>query len=415
MQNMTSPSPSRRARAASALRQFLDNQASAGIVLMAAAALALIVANSPLAAGYFAALSSYLGPLNLLHWINDALMAVFFLLVGLEIKREVVDGELSSWPRRILPGMAALGGVVVPALIYLAIAGGDPVTRHGWAVPMATDIAFALGVLALLGSRVPVSLKILLTALAIIDDLIAVIIIALFYTADLSVVMLAGAGGVILALLAMNRLGVRVLWPYLFLGLVLWVFVFRSGVHATLAGVALALTIPIAKSPAAPDAPHSPLHRLEHGLSPWVAFLIVPIFGFANAGVSMAGLSPAVLLEPVPLAIALGLFVGKQVGVLGAAWLTVKLKLADMPSHATWRQIYGVALLCGIGFTMSLFIGMLAFPNAPHLEDSVKIGVLMGSVLSALVGAAVLLTGPRVATTVPVEAEVAAIPREPAP
>ncbi|WP_122465068.1 Na+/H+ antiporter NhaA [Brevundimonas lutea] len=385
----------RRARLTSALRHFLSNQASAGMVLMGAAALALIVANSPLGEAYATALTRYIGPLNLLHWINDALMAVFFLLVGLEIKREVTDGELSSWSRRILPGMAALGGVVVPALIYLAIAGGDPVTRHGWAVPMATDIAFALGVLALLGSRVPISLKILLTALAIIDDLIAVIIIAVFYTADLSVLMLAGAGGVILALLMLNRFGVKALWPYLLLGVVLWVFVYRSGVHATLAGVALALTIPITRSPAAPDDKESPLHILEHGLSPWVAFLIVPIFGFANAGVSLAGLTPAVLLEPVPLAIALGLFIGKQVGVMAACWVTVKLKWAEMPTHANWRQLYGVALLCGIGFTMSLFIGLLAFPGAPHLEDSVKIGVLMGSLLSALAGAGILLSSPK--------------------
>ena len=377
-------------RPASALRSFLAHEAAGGVVLMAAAAVALAAANSPLAPFYFAALKTYLGPLSILHWINDALMAVFFLLVGLEIKRELLDGQLSTWPRRILPGIAAAGGMLVPGLIYVVLNAGTPATLRGWAIPTATDIAFALGVLALLGSSVPVSLKIFLTALAILDDLGAVAIIAAFYTGDLSLVSLALAGSVLGALALFNRLGNERVWLYLGLGGVLWIFVLKSGVHATLAGVALALTVPLRRSRGRPDDSASTLHVLEHSLQPWVAFFIVPVFGFANAGVSLSGMTVQALLEPVTFGIAAGLFVGKQVGVFLTTWLTVRLNFADCPENASWTQVYGVSLLCGIGFTMSLFVGLLAFPNSPELQDQVKVGVLGGSVLSALMGATVL-------------------------
>jgi NhaA family Na+:H+ antiporter len=342
-----------------------------------------------LADAYFHALHVDVAGLSIQHWINDALMALFFLLVGLEIKREFLDGELVNWSRRALPGIAAAGGMAVPALIYVAINSGSPETLRGWAIPAATDIAFALGVLSLLGSRAPVSLKIFLTALAILDDLGAVLIIAFFYTADLSVPYLGLAAATLAVLMALNRFRVYRLAPYLILGVALWYFVLQSGVHATLAGVALALTIPLRPSPAAPESKDSPLHVLEHGLSPWVAFLIVPIFGFANAGVSLAGFTPAALLDPVPLGVAAGLFLGKQLGVFGFAWAAIRLGLADLPAHATWRQFYGVAVLCGIGFTMSLFIGLLAFTDV-HLQDETKIGVLLGSVLSAVFGWALI-------------------------
>ncbi len=356
---------------------------------MAAAVLALLVANSPLAAGYFQLLHAPLGGLDLLHWINDGLMALFFLFVGLEIKREFLDGQLSTWANRALPGIAAAGGVVVPGLIYAAINAGQTDTLRGWAIPTATDIAFALGVLSLLGSRVPTSLKVFLATLAIVDDLVAVLVIAVFYTADLNLAALGGAGVATLLLIGLNRLKIARLAPYLVLGAALWWLVLLSGIHATVAGVVLALTSPLRHSKAAPDDMTSPLHRLEHGLSPWVAFLIVPVFGFANAGVSFSGMSAGVLLEPVTLGVALGLFIGKQVGVFGAAALAIKLRLACLPVAASWTQLYGVALLCGIGFTMSLFIGLLAFPN-PALQDEVKVGVLAGSLISALCGAALL-------------------------
>ena len=387
MATASAPGP-RRPR--SAFRALLRSEAGGGLVLMGAAALALVAANSPLAPAYFGALDAYLGPLSVLHWINDALMAVFFLLVGLEIKREVLDGQLSTWPRRVLPGVAALGWMAVPALIYVALSWDSPALLRGWAIPTATDIAFALGVLALLGPRVPVSLKVFLTALAILDDLGAVLIIAAFYTADLSLPWLGPAGLALLALVALNRAGVERLTPYLVLGAVLWVCVLQSGVHATLAGVALALTVPLRRTPGRPDDPASPLHDLEHAIQPWVAFLVVPVFGFANAGVALSGLGWGALLAPLPLGIAAGLFIGKQVGVFLAAWAAIRLDWADCPEDATLLQVYGVALLCGIGFTMSLFIGLLAFPDAPGLEDEVKLGVLAGSVLSALAGALVL-------------------------
>ncbi|MGQ3283649.1 Na+/H+ antiporter NhaA [Bosea sp. (in: a-proteobacteria)] len=387
----------------SPLGAFLKSEAAGGVLLMISAALALIIANSPVAPLYFATLGSYVAGLSILHWINDALMAVFFLLVGLEIKRELLEGQLSTWSRRALPGIAALGGMVVPALIFLALTRGDPVAMRGWAIPAATDIAFALGVLALLGSRVPVSLKIFLTALAILDDLGAVIIIALFYTKGLSLPMLGLAGACIVGLIVLNRLHMTKLWAYLGLGALLWFFVLKSGVHATLAGVALALTIPIGDGSDSDEPEHSPLHTLEHWLHPYVAFLIVPIFGFANAGVSFTGMTPASALAPVPLGIALGLFLGKQIGVFGFSWLAIRAGLAAMPAQANTLQLYGVALLCGIGFTMSLFIGALAF-DSPELGKATKIGVLLGSIASAVLGAIVLrMAGRRQAAERPAE------------
>jgi len=377
----------------SALRAWLENEAAGGLILMAVALVALMIANSPIAPAYFAALNTHVFGLSVLHWVNDALMAVFFLLVGLEIKREMLDGQLSTWPRRALPGIAAVGGMIVPAVIYVAVNWSTPETLRGWAIPAATDIAFALGVLALLGSRVPVSLKVFLTALAILDDLGAVVIIAAFYTSDLSFLML-GCAVLTLALLAgMNATGVTRFAPYLLLGVALWFFLLHSGVHATLAGVALALTVPLARTPGRPEAADSPLHILEHAVQPWVAFLIVPVFGFANAGVALGGLSPEVIFGPVPLGIALGLFAGKQIGVYAFSAAAIRLNLADLPANATRLQCYGVALLCGIGFTMSLFIGALAFPAAPQLADAAKIGVLAGSVLSAIAGLVVLRFG----------------------
>jgi len=378
-------------RPSSVLRSLFQSSAAGGLILMAAAALALIVANSPLSESYFGALATYVGPLNVAHWINDGLMALFFLLVGLEIKREVLDGQLSSWNRRILPGVAALGGMVAPALIFLAFNGSDPATARGWAIPAATDIAFALGVLSLLGKRVPTSLKVFLTALAIIDDLGAVFIIALFYTGDLAMIPLLLAVGVVAVLAAMNRLGVVRLLPYLVLGAVLWVLVLQSGVHATVAGVALALTIPLRHVPGRPDDMlTSPLHRLEHGLHGWVTYLIVPVFGFANAGVSFAGLTPAVLTDSLTLGVAVGLLAGKMIGVFGSAYLVVRAGWADMPAGASVAQLFGVSLLCGIGFTMSLFIGLLAFADNPLLQEEVKIGILAGSLIAGLLGWLVL-------------------------
>jgi NhaA family Na+:H+ antiporter len=380
-----------RGRIKSTLRQFLDSEASGGLILMAVAALAIVVANSPVADVYFHALHVYLGPLSLQHWINDALMSVFFLLVGLEIKREMLDGQLSSWSRRILPGAAAAGGMALPALIYIGFNLSDPSTLRGWAIPTATDIAFALGVLSLLGDRVPASLKIFLAALAIIDDLGAVIVIAIFYTADINVIALAVAAVLIANLVILNRSSVKNIWAYLGLGVLLWIAVFLSGIHATLAGVVLALAIPLKVTPGTPEAAQedSPLHKLEHALQKPVAFFIVPIFGFANAGVSFAGASASVLAEPVTLGVAAGLLFGKLGGVLGTVALLVKSGLAQLPARATWSQMTGVSLLCGIGFTMSLFIGLLAFPDASS-QDHVKIGILAGSLASGVAGAVVL-------------------------
>jgi Na+:H+ antiporter, NhaA family len=381
-----------RKRVRSALRNLLTSEASGGVVLMAAAAVAIAVANSPAGALYFHVLEIHLGGLSLLDWVNDALMAVFFLLVGLEIKREMVCGELSSWRRRALPGLAALGGMIAPALVYLAFSRGQGAFLKGWAIPAATDIAFALGVLALLGKRVPASLKVFLAALAIIDDLGAVVVIALFYSGGLALPMLAAAAACLVVLAILNASGVRKLWPYLLIGLPLWFFVLKSGVHATVAGVALAVFIPLG---AGAEDEHTPLHRLEHGLAPWVAFVIVPIFGFANAGVPFTGVTMQTLTHPVTLGVAAGLYIGKQIGVFAAARLAVALGLAARPLGARWVQIYGVAQICGIGFTMSLFIGMLAFPVSEALINETKIGVLAGSLLSALSGALVLIATSR--------------------
>lgn len=371
----------------STLRRFLSSEAGGGIVLMATAAIALVVANSALSEGYFRALEAYVGGLSVLHWINDGLMAIFFMMVGLEIKREFIEGQLATWPRRVLPAFAAFGGMIVPALFYVALNAGSPETLRGWAVPTATDIAFALGALALLGSRVPASLKVFLAALAILDDLAAVTIIALFYTDHLAPLWLAAAAGVIALLVGLNLRGVSRLSIYLVLGAVLWVCTLKSGVHATLAGVALALTIPLSGSP---DVKPAPLIRLEHAIQPWVAYLIVPVFGFANAGVSFSGMTFSILLQPVTIGVAAGLFLGKQIGVLLATWIAVRLKLAVRPDGATWLQLYGIALLCGIGFTMSLFIGLLAFPGSAILQDEVKVGVLLGSLSAGLLGVLVL-------------------------
>jgi NhaA family Na+:H+ antiporter len=380
--------------APSALRKFLDSGAAGGILLMAAAALALIVANSPLGGAYEhllhleigPVLSDKLGPMTVHLWINDLLMAVFFLLVGLEIKREFVDGRLSTWEKRRLPVIAAAVGMAVPAAIYLALAGGEPGLAAGWAVPAATDIAFAIGVLALLGKRAPTSLKLFLTTVAIADDLGAVAIIAVAYTAKIDTLALGCAAAILFVMYAMGKSGVTRLPLYMIGFALLWYAVLRSGVHATVAGVLAAATIPIVTTPGAPDSAESPLHRLEHAITPWVAYLIVPLFGFANAGVSLAGIGLEQLMAPLPLGIAAGLFLGKQIGIFGAVWLSVRLGIATRLRGATWVQVYAVAMLCGIGFTMSLFIGALAFPGDPERIEEAKIGVLAGSFLSALGG-----------------------------
>lgn len=397
---MTNSSTSRRVarNIRSALRTFLAQEAAGGMVLMAAAAFALIFANSELAHAYFAflhhetgpVLAPAIGPMTVHLWINDGLMAVFFLLVGLEIKRELVDGQLASPARRRLPIIAAGAGMAMPALVFLAITGGAPALSPGWAIPAATDIAFAIGVLALLGKRVSPALKLFLTTVAIVDDCGAVAIIALVYSHGIDWIALAGAAGTVLILFTLNRRGVVALWPYL-LGFVgLWWLVLLSGVHATVAGVITAALIPVATSPGAPDAAHSPLHRLEHALSPWVAFGIVPLFAFANAGVSLLGVSAATLGDPLVLGIAGGLFLGKQAGIVGGVALAERLGIAKRPKGMRWMQLYGVGLLAGIGFTMSLFIGGLAFPGDAQVQDSVKIGVLGGSILSAIAGYVVL-------------------------
>lgn len=379
------------------IQTLVRQEAAPGVLLMIAAALALIINNSLLAVFYEQFLAVpivvQVGPLEIakpmLLWVNDGLMAIFFFLVGLEIKREILEGQLSSIDRASLPVIAALGGMVMPAVVFLSLNWGQSANIDGWAIPAATDIAFALGVLALLGSRVPLALKVFLLAVAIIDDLGAIIIIALFYTEQLSVVsLLVGAAG-LAALIALNRSGVTRISPYLIIGVVMWVAVLKSGVHATLAGVLVALTIPIAGRDDEARRGLSPLKELEHNLSPWVAFLVLPLFAFANGGVSLKGLELADLLAPLPLGIALGLFIGKQLGVLGFAWAGVKLGLCRLPEGIGWKQVYGVACLTGIGFTMSLFIGTLAFDDPDQL-NAVRLGVLMGSTLSALLGIAVL-------------------------
>jgi NhaA family Na+:H+ antiporter len=385
----------------SKVREFLKLEASAGLVLMAAALLALIAANTLLAPFYNGFLATPIaiqaGALEiakpLVLWVNDGLMAIFFFLVGLEIKREVLRGELSTFDKAALPIFAAIGGMVGPALIYIGINAGDPTAMRGWTIPAATDIAFALGILALLGKRVPISLKVLLLAIAIIDDLGAIVIIALFYTADLSLLALSLAAVGAAGLVMLNRAGVKGITPYALIGVFIWVCVLKSGVHATLAGVVTALAIPISGR-TAEDA--SPLHKAEHALHPWVAFMILPVFAFANAGVSLAGLSIDKLTATIPLGIALGLFFGKQAGVMLMTFVAVRLKVARLPEGTSWAQVYGVACLTGVGFTMSLFIGTLAFDSGDVMND-VRLGVLMGSFMSAAVGYTVLRNASRAA------------------
>jgi Na+:H+ antiporter, NhaA family len=368
---------------------FVHHEAAGGLALIAAALAALIVSNSPLAWLYDGFLGTpvgiRVGPLGLdkplLLWINDGLMAIFFLLVGLEIKRELLRGELSTFGQASLPALAAVGGMLVPAVIYLAINAGDPAALKGWAIPTATDIAFSVGVLALLGSRVPASLKIFLLALAIIDDLGAIVIIALFYTEHLSLASLLPAAAGVAVLCVLNARGVSRPAPYVLAGLFIWVCVLKSGVHATLTGVIVALAIPLRTDASEPSL----LEQLEEGLHPWVAFAVLPLFAFANAGVSLQGLSLAKLAEPVTLGIVSGLFPGKAIGILGAAWIAVALGIARRPEGASWVQLTGVAVLGGIGFTMSLFIGMLAFSDPIHAAQ-LRLGVLTGSLLSAGVG-----------------------------
>jgi NhaA family Na+:H+ antiporter len=363
--------------------EFIKSEAAGGMLLLAMTALALVLANSPFGPAYFGTLHATAGGLSILHWINDGLMALFFLLVGLEIKRELTGGELSSWSRRALPGLAALGGMIVPAAFYIAINRHAPDVLHGWAIPTATDIAFSLGVLALLGSRAPASLKIFLTALAIIDDLFAVLIIALFYGNGLSLPFLGLAALIAAALALLSRRGVNALWPYLLLGAALWFCILKSGIHATIAGVILAFVMPKQTGEASPSA------RLEHGLHKWVAFGIVPLFAFANAGVALRGMGLETLAQPITLGVMAGLFLGKQVGVLGAVWLGVRCGLGKLPPNTSWLSLYGVSLLCGIGFTISLFISALAFPGA-GAQDAAKLGVLVGSLVSGVGGWLVL-------------------------
>jgi Na+:H+ antiporter, NhaA family len=380
-------------RARTTFQRFAESEASGGLVLMASAALGMVVANSALAGSYTELLHTKVAGLSVLHWINDGLMALFFLLVGLEIKREILAGELDSWARRALPCIAALGGMLAPALIFFAISWQSPETWRGWAIPTATDIAFALGVLSLFGSRIPNSLKVFLTSLAIMDDLGAILIIAIFYAADLSFMALGAAAVITVLLFALNWFGVMRLTPYLLLGVGLWAAMLFSGIHATLAGVVLAMTIPLG-SMGKEGGESSPLCHLEDKLGLWVAFLVLPVFGFANAGVSLAGASMESLLAPLSLGIAAGLFFGKQIGIMASIVIATRTGIAHLPAGASWRQIYGVALLCGIGFTMSLFIGLLAFADAEH-ESMVKLAVLAGSLLSAFAGAAVLVAAGR--------------------
>ena len=372
---------------------FFKLEAASGLVLLFAAIIALIISNSNLAELYFTTLNKYLFiginnfglKLSVLHWINDALMAIFFFFVTLEIKREFLQGELSNIKQALLPIIAAVGGMLVPALFYVFINFGDSETLNGWAIPSATDIAFSLGVLSLLGKRVPLSLKVFLTALAIIDDLGAIVIIALFYSGELSIMLLS-----FIALLVINKFNIKIFLPYLVIGIFLWDFTHNSGIHATIAGVLLALTIPHRKK----EKDFSLLLKIEHAISPYVAFGIMPIFAFANAGVSLEGLSFASLLNKVPLGILLGLFIGKQLGVFVFSYASIKLKIAQMPNNANWLNLYGVGILTGIGFTMSLFVGNLAFVDNIQYMDGVKIGVLTGSLLSTLTGYFLILLSP---------------------
>jgi NhaA family Na+:H+ antiporter len=377
---------------------FFRLEAASGLVLLFAAIIALLVSNSNLADIYFSTLNKYLFvginnfglKLSVIHWINDGLMAIFFFFVTLEIKREFLQGELSNVKQALLPIIGAVGGMLVPALFYVFINWGDSETLNGWAIPSATDIAFSLGVLSLLGKRVPLSLKVFLTALAIIDDLGAILIIAIFYSGDLNIKYLTLMALAFIILLIINKFNIKKFLPYLIIGIFLWDFTHNSGIHATIAGVLLAMTIPHRKK----EKDYSLLIKIEHAISPYVAFGIMPLFAFANAGVSLEGLSFASLLNKVPLGILMGLFVGKQLGVFVFSYVSIKLKIAQMPNNANWFNFYGVGVLTGIGFTMSLFVGNLAFVENVQYMDGVKIGVLTGSLLSTLTGYFLILLTP---------------------
>ena len=381
-------------RALASLNAFMNMEAAGGIVLVLATVLAMLVANSGFSADYLAVLQTHfkLGfgqfalDKSVSHWINDGLMVIFFLIVGLELKREIVEGQFADRANIRLPIIGALGGMAVPMLIYAGVNWGDSAAMRGTAIPAATDIAFALGILSLLGSRVPMALKMLLLAIAVADDLGAIIIIAVFYTEQISSTGLIAAFALIGVLLALNRYHVKNLWAYLFFGVLLWLAVLNSGIHATIAGVALGLLIPLGEGER-----NGVSEKLLHTLHPWVAFAILPIFAFANAGVPIQGLSFANLLEPVPLGIAAGLFIGKQLGVFGFIWVSVKLGLAKMDYSLNWAMLFGMATLCGIGFTMSLFVGSLSF-DASHVEYLLthRLGILLGSLLSAIVGFIIL-------------------------
>ena len=382
----------------SPFKWFFKLEAASGLVLLFAAIIALFISNSNFSDLYFSTLNNYIFiginkiglKLTVIHWINDALMAIFFFFVTLEIKREFLQGELSNVKQALLPIIAAVGGMLVPALVYVYINYGDSETLNGWAIPSATDIAFSLGVLSLLGRRVPLSLKVFLTALAIIDDLGAILIIALFYSGDLSIKYLSLMLIAFLILLVINKFNIKKFLPYLVIGLFLWDFTHNSGIHATIAGVLLAITIPHRKK----EKDFSLLIKIEHAISPYVAFGIMPLFAFANAGVSLDGLSFTSLLDKVPLGIVLGLFLGKQLGVFVFSYISIKLKIAQMPSNSNWFNFYGVGVLTGIGFTMSLFVGNLAFVENMQYMDGVKIGVLTGSLLSTLFGYFLILLTP---------------------
>ena len=377
---------------------FFKLEAASGLVLLFAAIIALVISNSNLSELYFNTLNKYLFigvnefglKLSVLHWINDALMAIFFFFVTLEIKREFLQGELSNIKQALLPIIAAVGGMLIPALVYVFINFGDTQTLRGWAIPSATDIAFSLGVLSLLGKRVPISLKVFLTALAIIDDLGAILIIALFYSGDLNIKYLILMFLAFIILLIINKFNIKKFFPYLLVGFFLWDFTHNSGIHATIAGVLLAMTIPHRKK----EKDFSLLIKIEHAISPYVAFGIMPLFAFANAGVSLEGLSISSLMDKVPLGIVLGLFLGKQIGVFVFSYIAIKLKIAQMPSNSNWFNFYGVGVLTGIGFTMSLFVGNLAFIENIEYMDGVKIGVLTGSLLSTLFGYFLILLTP---------------------
>ena len=376
------------------IRDFLKTESSSGVLLIIFSILAIILSNTELSNFYYSLKNSYLtinfGDFELKetvhHWVNDGLMSIFFLVIGLELKREMVDGQLSTFSQVLLPGIAAIGGMAAPAIIYILINQNEPLATSGWAIPTATDIAFSLGILSLLGSRVPISLKIFLTALAIIDDLGAILIIAFFYSGDLSIPYLSLILLSYIVLLILNKFSIKIFTPYLLVGLLMWFFTYKSGIHATIAGVLLASTIPHRSK----EKDFSLLIKIEHAISAYVAFFIMPIFAFANAGVNLAGLSLSSLLSPVPLGILLGLFFGKQIGVLLFSYVSIKLKLAEVPNNSNWLTLYGVSILTGIGFTMSLFVGNLAFVENPQYIDGVKIGVLTGSLLSTVFGYLVL-------------------------